>query len=95
MDKIWIYEHYRRMGITSGTVKAIAQYFDVDVSSIGWFYLFTEAGEALVRSICPDVIYITQRSCVIPLYPHVEGNSMIKTLYKRKTKLQNQGMTCR
>ncbi|HUI90829.1 MAG TPA: hypothetical protein VLX68_01150 [Chitinivibrionales bacterium] len=57
-DKIWIYEPYRRMGISSRIIHSIALYFHEDVSNLGFLTPFTDAGKALALSLIKDTILL-------------------------------------
>lgn len=59
VDKLWVFEPYRRHGIATGTVHAIANYFDIEPKDLGWCLPFTNDGEAFVRSIADDLVYLT------------------------------------
>ena len=57
---IWIHERHRRKGLATLLVSAAAEFFGTDTSALGWYTPFTEAGEALARSLCPTSFYVAK-----------------------------------
>jgi len=58
VDIVWIASSQRRKGIAKDTINAIARYFGIQATSLGWSTPFTESGEHLAKSICPETILI-------------------------------------
>ena len=58
IEKIWIYETYRRKAIASYTIRSIAQYFQEDTESMGWLGPFTNNGSSLVFSLSGKIIFV-------------------------------------
>lgn len=59
IERIWIYETYRRKGFASTTVRSIAQYFQEDTANIGWLTPFSNAGFSLVYSLSRETVYLS------------------------------------
>ena len=57
---VWIHRKHRRRGLSSQLVQVVASYFDIEISSIGWYTPFTEDGEKLVRSLCPEYFFVSK-----------------------------------
>jgi hypothetical protein len=55
---IWIHHAHRRRGLGRALVAAAGELGGVPVSEVGWNPPFTEAGEALARSLCPDGVWL-------------------------------------
>lgn len=60
VEKIWIYEMYRRKGFASTTIRSIAQYFQEDIANIGWLTPFSGAGYSLAYSLSGKTVYLSR-----------------------------------
>lgn len=54
--RVWLAANYRHRGLALEMLRAIAAYDGLAVQDLGWELPFTDAGSALVRRICPDVV---------------------------------------
>jgi len=59
IEKIWIYETYRRKGFASTTIRSIAQYFQEDTANLGWLTPFSGTGFSLVYSLSGETVYLS------------------------------------
>ena len=55
---VWIHRKYRKMGLGSQFVQAVASYFNIEAQSIGWHTPFTDDGKKLAKSLCPKSFYV-------------------------------------
>ena len=60
VGRVWIYRPYRRKGIARELFEAVAGYCEVDMSEMGLFTPFSGDGEALVRALFPEVLYLAR-----------------------------------
>jgi ribosomal protein S18 acetylase RimI-like enzyme len=56
----WVHRKYRRFGLGSKLVQAAASYFDIKIQSIGWYTDFTNDGQKLVKSLCPESFFVAK-----------------------------------
>ena len=57
---VWIHRKYRKMGLGSQFVQAVASYFNIEAQSIGWHTPFTGDGKKLAKSLCPKSFYVAK-----------------------------------
>jgi hypothetical protein len=57
---VWVHLKYRRSGLGSNFVQVGASYFDIEINSIGWYTPFTDDGQKLARSLCPESFFVAK-----------------------------------
>lgn len=57
---VWVHRKYRRAGLGLNLVQAAASYFDIEVTSVGWYTPFTDDGRKLARSLCTESFFVAK-----------------------------------
>ena len=57
---VWVIKHLRRQELATTIVNEAVTYLGCSCETVGWYTPFTELGEHLVRSCCPDMFYIAK-----------------------------------
>lgn len=57
---VWLHRKYRKFGIGSKLVQVAASYFNIKIQSIGWYTPFTNDGQKLVKSLCPESFFVAK-----------------------------------
>jgi len=57
---VWVAPDHRRHGMASLLVHSAAAEFGVELSELGWYTPFSDAGESLVRSLCSESFLIVK-----------------------------------
>ena len=55
---VWVHKKCRQLGLGTQLVKASSNYLDIELKTIGWYIPFTDEGEKLAKSLCPESFII-------------------------------------
>jgi hypothetical protein len=60
ITSVWTHNTHRRRNIARKTVDMGLKHLGLDISSVGWYTPFTDSGEKLVRTLCPEGFYVVK-----------------------------------
>ncbi len=60
VGRAWVHRDYRLQGWARRLAEHTALFFALEIQQLGWNTPFTDNGEAMVRSLCPDWFYIAK-----------------------------------
>ncbi len=58
--RLWVCDSSRRQRIATKAIRAIAEYFEIDTSEVGWMLPFTDDGRNFIGSLTNKQIHVTK-----------------------------------